>query len=219
MKNNKIRIIGGTLRSRLVSVFDETGLRPTPNRIRETLFNWLRDDIQGARCLDLFAGSGALGFEAISRGAKQVTFVEKNRSILENLKKNSQALHIDNAEFIEADALAWLNRSMLDSPPLEKGGRGDLKIFMYNQTSQNPPCPPFPKGGGFNIVFLDPPYAENLVPACLELLVSQHFLAPNAKIYLEHNQALTDLALPPSLTLQKHQKAGQVYYALLKNTL
>ena len=74
---NSVRIIGGTWRGRRVSFPDLPGLRPTPDRVRETLFNWLQHDVAGARCLDLFAGSGALGLEALSRGAKQVVFVEQ----------------------------------------------------------------------------------------------------------------------------------------------
>ncbi len=104
---NKIRIIAGTLRSRQINVLDETNIRPTPNRIRETLFNWLRDDIPKANCLDLFAGSGALGFEALSRGAKKVIFIEKDNRTLKNIKQNSEALNITAAEFIQSDALSW----------------------------------------------------------------------------------------------------------------
>lgn len=88
---NKVRIIGGELRSRVISFPDEQGLRPTPDRVRETLFNWLGQTLYGRSCLDLFAGSGALGIEAASRGAERVVMVEKNpvvcRALQENLKK------------------------------------------------------------------------------------------------------------------------------------
>ena len=88
---NSVRIIGGTWRGRRVSFPDLPGLRPTPDRVRETLFNWLQHDVAGARCLDLFAGSGALGLEALSRGAKEVVFVEQavpaSRTLQEQLTR------------------------------------------------------------------------------------------------------------------------------------
>ena len=86
--NNTLRIIGGEWRSRKLPFVDAPGLRPTPDRIRETLFNWLQGNIHGAKCLDMFAGSGALGFEALSRGASDVIFVEKNVACASQLKEN-----------------------------------------------------------------------------------------------------------------------------------
>ena len=112
-KNNKrsntntLRIIGGEWRSRKLSFIDAEGLRPTPDRIRETLFNWLQGTIHGANCLDLFAGSGVLGLEALSRGACQVTFVEKNKAVANQLKTNLDLLKSD-AEVHNQDALAYL---------------------------------------------------------------------------------------------------------------
>ncbi|MDO8812363.1 MAG: 16S rRNA (guanine(966)-N(2))-methyltransferase RsmD [Gallionella sp.] len=87
-KTNKIRIIGGDLRSRMVEFPDADGLRPTPDRVRETLFNWLGQTLYGRTCLDLFAGSGALGFEAASRGAERVVMVEKNPAVFRALQNN-----------------------------------------------------------------------------------------------------------------------------------
>ena len=83
---SEIRIIGGQWRGRRIPVLDLPGLRPTPNRIRETLFNWLSLSVRGARCLDLFAGTGALGFEALSRGAAFVTFVDSSSQITQTLR-------------------------------------------------------------------------------------------------------------------------------------
>lgn len=88
MQRNQLRIIGGQYRSRKLSFPDVEGLRPTGDRIRETLFNWLAPAIEGARCLDLFAGSGALGFEALSRGAKHVILVEQSPEACDHLRKN-----------------------------------------------------------------------------------------------------------------------------------
>lgn len=108
---NKIQIIGGKYRSRKIAFPDNPELRPTPNRVRETLFNWLTPFIANARCLDLFAGSGVLGFEALSRGALSCTFVEKDRKTLATLRDNAKLLNVDSIEIIESEALAWLEKT------------------------------------------------------------------------------------------------------------
>lgn len=91
---NTVRIIGGEWRRRLLRFPDSIGLRPTPDRVRETLFNWLGQDLSGQRCLDLFAGSGALGFEAASRGAERVIMVEKAAKVLRALRDNAAQLAV-----------------------------------------------------------------------------------------------------------------------------
>ncbi|HLB55876.1 MAG TPA: 16S rRNA (guanine(966)-N(2))-methyltransferase RsmD [Coxiellaceae bacterium] len=103
---SELRIIAGTFRSRKIVFFEEDGLRPTHNRIRETVFNWLADEIENKNCLDVFAGSGAMGFEAISRGAKQVTFCDISKIIIETIKKNAENLKITNADFIQCDFIS-----------------------------------------------------------------------------------------------------------------
>ncbi|HMV54466.1 MAG TPA: 16S rRNA (guanine(966)-N(2))-methyltransferase RsmD [Rhodocyclaceae bacterium] len=105
---SRVRIVGGTWRSRLLDVADVPGLRPTPDRVRETLFNWLGQDLAGMRCLDLFAGTGALGFEAASRGAAQVTLVERDPKALAQLKANAAKLDARNVQLRRADALQFL---------------------------------------------------------------------------------------------------------------
>ena len=105
----RLRIIGGAWRGRRVAVTDEPALRPTPDRVRETLFNWVAPLIEGSRCLDLFAGSGALGFEAASRGASQVVMVERAASVFQALRTNREILDAERRITIfHADALAWL---------------------------------------------------------------------------------------------------------------
>jgi 16S rRNA (guanine966-N2)-methyltransferase len=105
---NTLRIIGGEWRGRRIRFPGRGGIRPTPDRVRETLFNWLMDQVPGSRCLDLFAGSGALGLEALSRGAAEVTFVERDRENAARLRETAAALAPCRAKVIEADALAWL---------------------------------------------------------------------------------------------------------------
>jgi len=104
---NQLRVIGGRLRGRKLSFPDVDGLRPTPDRVRETLFNWLAPQLAGARCLDLFAGSGALGFEALSRGAGQVTFVERNADAVRQIRQNLELLGATGGRIEHADALIW----------------------------------------------------------------------------------------------------------------
>ncbi len=103
-----IRIVGGHLRGSKLAVADREGLRPTPDRVRETLFNWLAPVIAGARCLDLFAGTGALGIEALSRGAAQVDFVECSRQLAQDLRNNLARLRVSAASVFETDAWAFL---------------------------------------------------------------------------------------------------------------
>lgn len=105
MKPGQIRIIGGRWRGRRLQVIDAEGLRPTPDRIRETLFNWLGDECRGASVLDCFAGSGALGFEALSRGARSLLALEKNPAAAQNLRLLAQRLECDAVEVIRGDAL------------------------------------------------------------------------------------------------------------------
>jgi 16S rRNA (guanine966-N2)-methyltransferase len=104
----KLRIIAGRLRGSRLVVPDAAGLRPTPDRVRETLFNWLAPVVDGARCLDLFAGTGALGIEAISRGANSCTFVEGDRALARLLAENIARLKIENGRIIESDATSML---------------------------------------------------------------------------------------------------------------
>ena len=105
---NQLRIIGGRWRGRRLLFPDVEGLRPTPDRVRETLFNWLAPSIEGARCLDLFAGSGALGIEALSRGAAEVVLVERQPRAVRQLRQNLAQLGAAAAQVISADVLVWL---------------------------------------------------------------------------------------------------------------
>lgn len=120
---NRIRITGGEWRSRLIQVADVPGLRPTPDRVRETLFNWLGQDLGGLVCLDLFAGSGILGFEAASRGAERVVFVERDAQALAALRRNADVLGDARLEIVRGDAVKFAAASA------GQGGRFDL-LFL-----------------------------------------------------------------------------------------
>jgi 16S rRNA (guanine966-N2)-methyltransferase len=107
---NRVRIIAGKWRSRIVKFPAAAQLRPTPDRVRETLFNWLGQRLDGLACVDLFAGSGALGFEALSRGASRLVMVERDRRVAAALRESARALDAQGVEVVEGDALAWLAR-------------------------------------------------------------------------------------------------------------
>jgi 16S rRNA (guanine(966)-N(2))-methyltransferase RsmD len=123
----KVRIIGGIWKRTLLPVIDRPGLRPTPDRVRETLFNWLGNRLDGWRCLDLYAGSGALGFEAASRGAARVMMVERDARIIESLRSVKERLSAESVDLTQADAFAWVSQTterfdlVLLDPPFGEG--------------------------------------------------------------------------------------------------
>ena len=114
-----LRIIGGKWRSRKLAFAEVEGLRPTPDRVRETLFNWLQHDIDGSVCLDLFCGSGALGLEALSRGAKQVTFVDRELPVIQLLNAHFNTLAATGASAIQANAVIWLEQHHPKEPYID----------------------------------------------------------------------------------------------------
>jgi 16S rRNA (guanine966-N2)-methyltransferase len=170
----KIRIIAGQFRGRRITVPDRPGLRPTPDRVRETLFNWLGQSLDGLSCLDLFAGSGALGFEAASRGAARVVMVEQDRAAFEVLRKNLSLLNASQVELVLDDAFAYLK-----------------------------------KGQGFDVVFLDPPFGQNALPAVFRHLQG----TPGMRAYVESSGPFAPGGAWREL---KRARAGQVSYQLLE---
>lgn len=185
-KRQQLRIIGGQFRGRTLPIVDADGLRPTANRIRETLFNWLQYDIAGKCCLDAFAGTGALGIEALSRGAKYVTFCETHRQAQQQLADNLHTLEMSNAEVVKHDGLTRL------------------------------------QAGDAAVIFLDPPYALNVLPEAMNIVASLEGAQQPELIYLEHNRPLTDIVSPlldVGFVMHREKKAGTVYYGLLKRLL
>jgi 16S rRNA (guanine966-N2)-methyltransferase len=140
---NKVRIIGGELRSRVISFPDIPGLRPTPDRVRETLFNWLGQTLYGRSCLDLFAGSGALGLEAASRGAERVVMVETDRAAVRALQDNVRRLGCANVSVQGQDGLEFVLRDankydviFLD-PPFQKDYLPGLLEILPKRLNEN----------------------------------------------------------------------------------
>ncbi len=133
----QVRIIGGSHRSRLIRVENQDDLRPTGSRIRETLFNWLGPNLSGWRVLDLFAGSGVLGFEALSRGAQQVTFVDSSRRAIKQLIENAKNLGFHHTEVIQSTALDFIQSQpkpydliFLD-PPFAGDAITSINVIMH----------------------------------------------------------------------------------------
>jgi 16S rRNA (guanine966-N2)-methyltransferase len=159
----EIRIIAGRWRGRRLPVVDADGLRPTGDRVRETLFNWLAPVIEGARCLDLFAGTGALGIEALSRGAAEVWFIERDAAVAAQLTASLQRLGAEGAHVVSAAASSYLARpadafdvAFLD-PPFGGPDLGDLCrllgagwlrqcALVYLEMSRAEPMPALPPG-------------------------------------------------------------------------
>jgi 16S rRNA (guanine966-N2)-methyltransferase len=140
---NAVRINAGIWRSRLLKFPDVEGLRPTPERVRITVFNWLGQDLTGKTCLDLFAGTGAFGFEALSRNAKQVTMVENSRVAYQSLLQNQSFLKAENCQILNQDALQFLthNKQKFDvifcDPPYNKAWLDKLLPILNQHLTEN----------------------------------------------------------------------------------
>lgn len=178
----RLRIVAGKWRSRVLKITSAPGLRPTSERIRETLFNWLAPRIHGARCLDLFAGTGALGLEALSRGAAAVTFVEQSREAVASLRQACDELGADDATIHSADALRFLKSSREET---------------------------------FDLVFLDPPFADDSLAELCRLLNDGGHLSTGARIYLEQDKTQAPPELPEGWVVAHEKTAGNVRYSLV----
>ena len=162
MTRNQVRIIGGLWKGRKLHFAGSASLRPTPSRVRETLFNWLGPDIEGCDCLDLFAGSGALGFEALSRGARSLTSVENDRGAAESLRRNGAQMGVVRLAVRKQDVLSFLRQTTSDG------------IFISGEPVRSWDC-----------VFLDPPFASGLLSSTLALLGEGQALKPGGRVYFE----------------------------------
>lgn len=193
-KQGEVRIIGGKWRSRKLRFPAIDGLRPTTDRIRETVFNWLAPTIVGSRCLDLFAGSGALGLEALSRGASFVAFFDQNPEIVRYLQQQLQLLEADNA-------IAYCAKIPLPEQSLKHALDSASATTTENITK-------------FDIIFLDPPFEQNLVQPSCEWLEQAGYLAPTTYIYIETERTLDPIPVPPHWQLLRSKAAGRVAYHL-----
>lgn len=179
-KPNQLRIIAGVFRGRKIPFPELAAIRPTPDRVRETLFNWLQPIIRNSVCIDLFCGSGALGLEAISRGAAKVFAFDQEKIIVEHLRKIAL----------------------------------DLRVNNYDVQQQKFPFQLSFAKNSIDIIFLDPPFQQNLALPCLNWIYESGILKPSGLLYLESER---DLQLSHSnWEILKEKFAGKVCYRLLK---
>ena len=187
LKNSTLRIIGGQWRGRKLHFIEKPGLRPTGDRIRETLFNWLAPYIAGARCLDLFAGTGALGLECLSRGAAQVWLLEKCARTADTLANNLKLLGVRQGKLIKTETIEWL--------------LNDPKSTLLSAS--------------IDIAFIDPPFADQLWEPAMEGLEAANILAIDAKIYIETPRRQV-IHFPPQWEALHEKTAGNVCYRLYR---
>lgn len=182
---SQLRIIGGQWRGRKLWFNAAPGLRPTPDRVRETLFNWLAAEINGAQCLDLFAGSGALGLEALSRGAQHCTFIDSSPAVIGAISEQLVTLGAtDVATCTICSAQKYLGKAEQ----------------------------------AFNIVFLDPPFAQDLIAPAVQALLQHELLAEDALVYVETHAAESAPVVPDKWQLHREKQAGDVVYRLFRCT-
>ena len=190
---NKIKIIGGKYKNKIIQ-FDyldskdsNIALRPTSNRARETLFNWLMHDVSNSSCIDLFPGSGALSFEAISRGARHVTLIEMSKSVYNSLLKIQQTFPK------ELDKINIENNNSLE--------------YINNNNKHTP----------YNIAFIDPPFDiinTQLISHLISKLSDNNYIDQNSLIYIESDKDLENIITTNNLEILKNKKVSSVYIYL-----
>ena len=195
--NHQIRIIGGQWKRSLLTVTDAEGLRPTPDRVRETVFNWLNHLTDGRwerlQCLDMFAGSGALGFEAASRGAQQVVMLEQQGAACQQMMNVKTKLKADACQIVKTDAVLYADQAIR-------------------------------QGQQFDLIFLDPPFDKDwlsqVLPRC------EHLLKPDGYLYIEAEYSLApekqDTAAQDMLRgwqVLRADKAGSVHFHILQRNI
>jgi len=190
-QTSRVRIVAGRWRGRWLGFDAKPGLRPTGDRMRETLFNWLQNYPPAQRCLDLFAGTGALGIEAASRGAKSVTLVERDADVARRLRREITKLEADNIVVEHADA----------------------QTYLTNQGMQSQ----FASGSQFDLIFLDPPFAEQSPLACLQQIMDNNLVSADGLIYVESSRSDNSIvSLPDSLEELRDKTMGKVRCTLLR---
>ncbi|MBR9785012.1 MAG: 16S rRNA (guanine(966)-N(2))-methyltransferase RsmD [Gammaproteobacteria bacterium] len=184
--SGQIRIIGGQWRGRKLPVLNAEGLRPTTDRNKETLFNWLMPYVNNARCLDVFAGSGGLGLEALSRYASHCDFIELDKQAATQLKSNLTLVNASNTAATgvhQGDALNIL-KGISDAP--------------------------------YDIIFVDPPFAKGLVAPTLAAIVDNNLVQSGSVIYLEHESTLVTPLLPAHWNIIKDKQTSALRYMLIE---
>lgn len=176
--SGSIRIISGRWRGTKLPVVNVQGLRPTTDRNKETLFNWLMPFVNSAQCLDVFAGSGGLGFEALSRYAKNVVFIELDKAAANQIQQNLVKLKVgvEQAKVLHGNALQLLSKFELQ----------------------------------FDLIFLDPPFHQGLLPDAIRLIQEHKLLAPSGILYIESEIQVADYVVPEDWHLLKERLSSQL---------
>ena len=180
-----MRIIGGQLRGKRLSPVRGSAVRPTSDRLREAVFNILSDRIEGATVLDLYAGTGALGIEALSRGAHRAVFVDRSRDAVALISRNIQLCRLQNRSTV----IRW-----------------DINRNLNCLSSQDQM---------FDLVFLDPPYDRGLALPTLRTLLRQQVLATGAQLIIEHSPSEEIAPVPDGLSVQDNRKYGKTLVSIL----
>jgi len=188
--SSQVRIIAGRWRGRKIPFATQHTIRPTPDRVRETLFNWLSPYLANSRCLDLYAGSGVLGFEALSRGASEMVFVDSIPAIISNLKSLHSVLKIDST--IGENKVQYLCR--------------DAIKYLTSQDKK------------FDLIFLDPPYYQNIIQAVIHQLETNSVVNNNGLIYIEMAKDEILPTIPANWKIIKKKIMAQVACYLLHIT-
>lgn len=189
--SNQLRIIGGDWKGRKLRFPDAPNLRPTPDRVRETIFNWLAPMIHGAHCLDLFAGSGALGLEALSRGAAFTTFVDSHKKVTQALQSHLDLLDAnEKAKVFSIDGVKFLSHDKFKITEAKK----------------------------YDLIFLDPPYHLDFMQKVVPLLEENNWLNENAMLYIEIEKRQSLPELPTNWKQLKEKTAGEVNYFLFQRS-
>lgn len=221
-----MRIIAGKYRSRILKSLKGEALRPTSDRLRETLFDVLGEDVAGSRFLDVFAGTGAVGIEALSRGALEAVFLERHAAAAKLIRRNLDSLGItQGATIFTPDALSALEKlaaSQTSSPPGNPAARaGALRAPLPAAPRTDEATPKPQPTAGFDFVFLDPPYAAHEEYAkTLKFLGSApaNFLAPGAKIIFEHHHKFALPEFSGRLTRTRVLKQGDAALSFFRLT-
>lgn len=185
-QSHTLRIIGGNWRGRKVSFAHQGKIRPTPDRVRETLFNWLQGYLQGARCLELYAGSGILSLEALSRGASEVVLLDKRQEVVDHLAREFLRFRVPVQQYklLNLPARRWLSQAN---------------------------C------GGFDLIFLDPPFADEELGLVLHDISDKKLVNPDGRVYIESDTRLQKDGLPEGWMIHRQKKAGSVHYCLVSS--
>ncbi len=200
-KRRAVRIISGSRKGSKIHFPEVPGLRPTGDRIRETLFAWLQPSIVDCSCLDMFAGSGALGFEAASRGAARTVMIEKNPAAVEALNENAARLGFSTIEVIASDALTDLPYKKQLSQSESHQGQSSQGQSSLRQ---------------FNLVLIDPPFSDNLHADAIACVLRNNILTHDAWVYLESSKRDEKIPVPENWELHREKVAGEIRMLLYR---